>query len=647
MRRFTTVLLVLVLALMVLPAPAPVAARGAGDPIAGELLVNLWPGHQFTLQGGGLSVSGPGIGLTALNSRLQQLGATTFESLGAGSGTYLVRVRPGADVYAAAAQLRGMAAVRYAEPNLRRTASRVPNDPVLNQQWGLRNVQAAEAWDITTGGPIVVAVVDTGVDGGHPDLSGKLVPGYNAFANNGDAGDDNGHGTAVAGLIAANTDNGTGIAGLCWGCRIMPIKSLNRNGGGSDATVAAGIRWAADNGARVINLSLGGSGESQTLGEAVNYALERGIIVIAASGNERQEGNAPNYPAAYPDVLAVGATGNSDVITGFSNTGDYVDISAPGVGLWSTLPGGGYGPPNGTSFSSPYVAGAASLVLTLRPELGFYDVSCVLMASSDDKGAPGKDPEYGWGRLNVLRAVQLAQTYTGCPLAAPQPQPEPQPQPAPQPAPVPPPDTGAAPPAFAPVPPPDPASGRLYFPETGHSLGGAFRSYWEANGGLAVFGFPTSEEFTENGGDGLPYTVQYFERHRFEFHPDKPAPYNVLLARIGDDILRTQGRDWFSFPKTGATPGCLYFEATGQALCEPFLSYWRSNGLEFDGQRGKSYAESLALFGQPISPPQTEEVAPGVFLTVQWFERARFENHDGRVLLGLLGNELTRSKGWR
>jgi hypothetical protein len=187
-----------------------------------------------------------------------------------------------------------------------------------------------------------------------------------------------------------------------------------------------------------------------------------------------------------------------------------------------------------------------------------------------------------------------------------------------------------------------------YFPETSHSLRGAFLSYWEAQGGLPIFGFPTSEEFVEAGADGMPYTVQYFERHRFELHPENAAPYNVLLARIGDDVLRAAGRDWQAFPKTGPRSGCLYFEATGQSVCEPLLSYWRSNGLEFDGRAGKSYAESLALFGQPLSPPQTEELAPGVFVTVQWFERARFEDHGaGRVLLGLLGNELTQRRGWR
>jgi type VII secretion-associated serine protease mycosin len=516
---------------------------------------------------------------------------------------------------------------------------RRPNDAVLEQQWGLRNILAEQAWDITTGAEMVVAVIDTGVDGGHPDLRGKVLPGFNALSGGSNAGDDNGHGTAVAGLIAANTDNGIGIAGLCWGCRILPVKVLDARGRGDDAGVAAGIRWAADNGARVINLSLGGAGESQVLREAVDYAVGKGALLVAASGNERDAGNPISYPAAYPGVLAVGATGNSDAITGFSNTGDYLDIAAPGVGLWTTLPNGQYGPPNGTSFSSPYVAGAAALVLTLRPDLGWADLACVLEANADDKGVPGKDPEYGWGRLNVFRALQAAPGYTGCPHAAPAPQPAPQPDT--------PPPSGAAPPAFTPIAPVN-EPGVRYFPETGHSLRGAFLSYWQAQGGLPIFGFPTSEEFQELGGDGQIYTVQYFERHRFEFHPENAPPYNVQLARIGDDVLRASGRDWFAFPKSGPRDGCLYFEATGQSLCEPLLSAWRSNGLEFDGRPGKSYAESLALFGQPLSPIQVEEVAPGVFVAVQWFERARFEDHgSGRVLLGLLGNELVQRRGWR
>lgn len=618
--RYRPVALLIVLLLLVTACSAPLQAAPA-EPglVAGELIVALHPGASLTDP--------------ALARSFAALQARVAAPLASGTARYRLRLPPGADLAAAAARLAREPAVAYAEPNRYRHLARVPNDPAYSQQWGLRNIQAAEAWDITTGGPIVVAVLDSGVDGSHPDLAGKLLPGYNAFDGSGDTRDDNGHGTAVAGLIAASSDNGQGVAGLCWGCRILPVKVVRADGSGDDASVAAGIRWAADNGARVINLSLGGPGESQLLREAVVYAAARGIVLVAASGNERQAGNPVNYPAAYPEVIAVGATGNTDRITGFSNSGEHLDLAAPGVGLWTTLPGGRYGPPNGTSFSSPYVAGAAALVLTQRPDLGWADVACILQASADDQGAPGKDAEYGWGRLNAFHAVQLAPGYSGCPLAS-----EATPQPAPgQPA-------AAA--AFLPVPPVS-APGVRYFPETSHTLRGAFLRYWERQGGLPIFGFPTSEELVEPGPDGRSYTVQYFERHRFELHPENPPPYNVLLARIGDDVLRTTGRDWTSFPRTANQAGCRSFAATGQTLCEPFLSYWRSNGLEFDGVGGTSFAESLALFGQPISPPQVEETAPGVFLTVQWFERARFEDHGGQVLLGLLGNELTRARGWR
>ncbi|MBX0328920.1 S8 family peptidase [Oscillochloris sp. ZM17-4] len=630
-------------------AQPPAASAATPSAIPGELIVRLRPGVWPALRGGALQIAGaPADALASLNRQLSALGAAAAAPIGAGSDTYKLTIRADVSPTAAATALARFGAVAYAEPNHRRVAQRTPNDSVVDQQWGLRNVQAFEAWDITTGGEIVIAVVDTGVDAGHPDLRGKVLPGYNAFSGGSDSGDDNGHGTAVSGLIAADTDNGKGVAGLCWGCKILPVKALNSRGGGDDASVSAGIRWAADSGARIINMSLGGSDESQALRDAVDYAASKGALLIAASGNERQDGNAVSYPAAYDNVVAVGATGNTDVITGFSNTGPYVDLAAPGVGLWTTLPGGIYGPPNGTSFSSPYVAGVAGLVFTLRPDLPAQDIACILEAGADDKGAPGRDDEYGWGRLNALRSLQLAQAYTGCPLYAPTPAPTPAPSPTPAPAPSPAHGDGSAPPALTPVPAGSVGADRAYFPETGHSLGGEFRRYWERHGGLPIFGFPTSEELREVGADGKAYTVQYFERHRFELHPENAAPYNVLLSRIGDDILKAQGRDWFALPKTGPQPGCLFFEQTSQSICEPFLSYWRSNGLEFDGRAGKSYAESMALFGQPISPPQTEEVEPGVFVTVQWFERARFEDHGaGRVLLGLLGNELLRARGWR
>jgi thermitase len=641
--RLLLALLMVVLTIAVLASPGP-APAAAAPLLPGELLVRLRPG--LTLDGAGRSAE------HTLNHRLASLGAHTALPLVRSEGLYLVRIAAGADPLSSAARLAADPAVVYAEPNYVRTLARVPNDEVYAQQWNLATIQVADAWTITTGEALLVAVLDTGVDAEHPDLLGKVLPGLNVFATNVSAGDDNGHGTAVAGLIAATSDNSIGIAGICWGCQILPVKVLNARGAGSDAGVAMGMRWAVDQGARVINMSLGGGDDSRTLREAVQYALDRGVLVVAASGNERREGNQINYPAAYPEVLAVGATSFDDQLADFSNTGDYLDLAAPGVGLWTTLPNGRYGAPDGTSFASPHVAGAAGLVLSLRPDLGWYDVSCILRASADDRGLPGRDPEYGWGRLNVLRAVQLAGNYQGCPLDAPVPVPvppiAPTPLPVPEPIPPPPAPSTGAPPAFAPVPEPPPSPDLRYFPETGHTLRGAFRRYWEAQGGLSIFGFPTSEEYQISGADGRVYTVQYFERHRFEWRPEQPPPYDVQLSRIGDEVLRAGGRDWFTFPRSGATTGCLYFAETDQSICEPFLSYWVSNGLEFDGRPGKSYAESLALFGLPIAPPQLEEVAPGVMRTVQWFERARFEEHEGgRVLLGLLGNEEARLRGWR
>ncbi len=536
-----------------------------------------------------------------------------------GGQTYLIRLPAGMPSELALAHIRSLNGVIYAVPDYERTISRTSNDPLRDQQWALGTIAAYDAWDITTGGPVVIAVIDTGVDANHPELAGRVLSGFNAITGSPNASDDNGHGTAVAGIIAASADNGSGIVGLCWGCIILPIKACLSNGRCRDSSVISAIRWATDNGARIINLSLGGSSPSPALHEVVRYASERGVLIVAASGNERAEGNTPNYPAAYPETLAVGATGYGDEVTGFSNTGDFIDLVAPGVDIATTIPNNGYVLATGTSFASPFVSGAAALIMTLRPDLSNHDVRCVLAISADDRGAPGRDSEYGYGRLNVLTALQTAITYGGCPLG-----------------------TSAEHSSFDPFARVDvPTDGRRYFPETGHTLGGGFRTYWEQNGGLPIFGFPISEEFTEISSDGRPVTVQYFERHRFEWRPEYAPPYNVLLSRIGDDILRRQGRDWMTFEQSGPISGCRYFAETNQSVCEPFLSYWQRNGLEFDGRPGKSYAESLALFGLPLSTPQVEETRSGTVVIVQWFERARFELHpDGQVLLGLLGNEL-------
>ncbi|HEU5102387.1 MAG TPA: CAP domain-containing protein, partial [Roseiflexaceae bacterium] len=188
------------------------------------------------------------------------------------------------------------------------------------------------------------------------------------------------------------------------------------------------------------------------------------------------------------------------------------------------------------------------------------------------------------------------------------------------------------------------AQGQRCFPETGECVGGRFAQFWNGNGGLPVFGFPRAEQRRELGSEG-EYVTQWFERERFELHPENRAPYDVLLGRLGDELLRRQGRDWTTFPKGQPQNSCQFFEATGHTLCEPFLSYWRTHGLEFDGRRGTTANESLALFGYPLSEPVMETNSSGFTVLTQWFERARFEWHPNnpaefRVLLGRLGDEV-------
>jgi hypothetical protein len=184
----------------------------------------------------------------------------------------------------------------------------------------------------------------------------------------------------------------------------------------------------------------------------------------------------------------------------------------------------------------------------------------------------------------------------------------------------------------------------LCFEQTGHCIQGRIREFWEQNGGLRVFGFPTTPQQPELI-EGRWITVQWFERHRLELHPENLRPYDVLLGRLGVDRLVQLQRNWTDFPKQTQSTSCILFEETGHPICEPFLTHWRNYGLEFDGKRGTSFAESLALFGLPISSLQRETLSDGKDYVVQWFERARFELHPENqqpyvVLFGLLGNEI-------
>jgi subtilisin family serine protease len=281
------------------------------------------------------------------------------------TGTRVVGVPP-ARLATALADLAASPAVEYAESDvLLQTLDTVPNDARWPEQWGPTKVSAPRAWDTARGSSsVVVAVLDTGVDFGHQDLGAASVPGYDFVNGDPDPADDQGHGTAVAGVAAARTNNTVGVAGICWTCSLMAVKVLDANGSGSTSEVARGIVWAAEHGAQVLNLSLGGPSSTQTLADAVAYAAGRGAILVAAAGNNGT--SAPFYPAAYPAVVAVGATDAADRPYSWSNYGSWVEVAAPGCNV-APVRAGGYGSFCGTSSATPIVAGIAGLALTAQP----------------------------------------------------------------------------------------------------------------------------------------------------------------------------------------------------------------------------------------------------------------------------------------
>lgn len=294
-------------------------------------------------------------------------------------------------------------------------------DTLRNKQWALDRLNAERVWsDYSSAAGSVVAVVDTGVDGGHPDLAGQLtVAGVDYVAGSGNGRTDpHGHGTHVAGIVAAARGNGVGVAGLAPLAKVMPIRVLDVNGSGWTSNIAKGIIYAADNGADVINLSLGGPADPSTQ-TAVNYAMSKGVVVVAAAGNSRATDNATNYPAAYPGVLAVASTEPGDISSTFSNTGPYVDIAAPGGSILSTVPGG-YGYMSGTSMATPYVAATAALVADLTGgTLTTEQFERRLVASARDLGAAGWDPEFGYGLVEPHQTLCAFSTCGAAPSPAP------------------------------------------------------------------------------------------------------------------------------------------------------------------------------------------------------------------------------------
>jgi subtilisin family serine protease len=353
------------------------------------------------------------------------------------------------NVDAALDKLRKDPRVRYAEPNFIVHADALPNDPGFGNLWGLNNtgqpingfggtpdadIDAPEAWNVTTGSRTTVAVIDTGVDWTHPDLSTQIWintgencggcrtdgidndhngyvddwHGWDFVNHDNNPMDDHGHGTHVAGTIGAAGNNGIGIAGVNWNIRIMPVKFLNAQGSGTTADAVSAVLYAAQNGADVMNNSWAGGSYSQALADAINVADQNNSLFVAAAGNDGTNNDTtPTYPASYdlPDVLAVAATDNSDSLAYFSNTGvRSVDLGAPGVDIYSTWPGGGYQYLSGTSMATPHVAGAAALAKAAFPSATDIGLKTLLLSTVDPKPSLAGTTASG-GRLNIGNAV--------------------------------------------------------------------------------------------------------------------------------------------------------------------------------------------------------------------------------------------------
>ncbi|MFN4182026.1 MAG: S8 family peptidase [bacterium] len=356
-----------------------------------------------------------GVSAQVKQAILRRFGAVTLEKIPQ-LDTLRLKI-PAGQVESLVQRFQELAEVEYAEPNYTRQAVLIPNDTYFKLQWGFHNtgqssscfsagivdadIDGPEAWDITRGTSTVkIAILDTGIQSNHPDLSGKVVQ-AKTFVG-GTPADGHGHGTHVAGIASALTHNARGVAGTCWNCQLMNGKVLNNSGVGSCSSSSNGIIWSADNGAKVINMSYGSSSLCQTEQNAVNYAWNKGAVLVAAAGNNNT--SAKFYPAAHSNVIAVAATDNNDRKASFSNYGSWVHVASPGYCIASTYKNSKYAWASGTSQASPFVAGVSALIFSRFPSYTNAQVRDKIFASTDN--IPGTGTYWIYGRINAFKAVQ-------------------------------------------------------------------------------------------------------------------------------------------------------------------------------------------------------------------------------------------------
>ncbi|WP_426337960.1 S8 family serine peptidase [Pseudoduganella sp. S-14] len=346
-----------------------------------------------------------GLAVAEMTKILKANGAGKAQKLGQ-SNIHVIEVAHGSEK-AITAKLKNNPHFKFAELDQRVAVSATANDPYLGSEWHISKIGANTAWDNTQGSGVTIAILDSGMDAAHPDLAANAVAGYNAYDNNTNTADVCGHGTKAAGSAAATINNTAGVAGVAGQAKIMPVRIAYNSSGTCYAyfsTMASGVTWAADHGARVVNISYANVPTSSAVQSAANYLKGKGGLLFVSAGNyNRDEGFTPT-----DTMIPVSATDSYDNRASFSSYGAFVALAAPGAGIYTTVQGGTYGAVNGTSFASPVAAGVAALVMAANPSLTADQVKNILFTTAVDLGTAGRDIYFGYGRVNASAAVAAA-----------------------------------------------------------------------------------------------------------------------------------------------------------------------------------------------------------------------------------------------